>query len=139
MYACVFTSYIEYIYTYIHAYSTMHTYMHTYIHTYSSPKFQTSAFEVNQIYVQCTSQRDHIHTYIHTYIHTDPETGELQHSKASRCESQLDDCNGKVLANSKQYAYFVTPNPPFIPTCMRGVVLGGMDDATVCVLCFFFC
>ena len=78
----------------------MHTYIHVYIHTH------TNKHTLN------------IHTYIHTQV------------ARRRCEEQsaLDECNGKVLAHSGIYAYFLTPNYPYAPACLRREHLGAIVD-----------
>ncbi len=45
--------------------------------------------------------------------------GDLQQG-ASRDDSELDECNGKTLDG--EYAYYVTPTPPFSPPCLRGEI-----------------
>ena len=79
----------------------------------------------------------------------DPETGVLQlaqqeagirrgagggqergftHDRRSGTSSELDRCNGKILRQSQVYAYFVTPNYPYLPRCLRGSQIGVMSD-----------
>ena len=52
------------------------------------------------------------------------ENGDLQRGKmysAAADEDKLDDCNGKVDSTGK-YGYYITPDPPFAPPCLRGNV-----------------
>jgi len=59
----------------------------------------------------------------------DPFTGRLQlpSSGSSACDSELDECNGKMLANGS-YAYFLSPVFPFLPPCLRGSQLGVLRE-----------
>ena len=59
----------------------------------------------------------------------DPFTGRLQlaGSGGSACKSELDECNGKFLANGS-YAYFLSPVFPFLPPCLRGEELGTLTQ-----------
>lgn len=43
-------------------------------------------------------------------------SGTLQRSKVY--DGELDECNGKT--DSDGYAYYLTAEPPFVPTCLRG-------------------
>ncbi|EKX54980.1 hypothetical protein GUITHDRAFT_131941 [Guillardia theta CCMP2712] len=59
----------------------------------------------------------------------DPETGELQVSRRFCNDiSQLDECNGKFLANSGSYAYFLSPVYPYLPSCLRGTKIGNFVE-----------
>jgi hypothetical protein len=59
----------------------------------------------------------------------DPDSGALQLSRAAcAAESALDNCNGKLLADGRTYAYFVTPTYPFAPPCLRGRAVGAAAD-----------
>lgn len=57
--------------------------------------------------------------------------GDLQHS-ALFDGSTLDECNGKDDGNG--YAYYITPEPPFVPTCLRGEI-GSFSYSTTDVAC----
>uniref|UniRef100_A0A7S1EAZ7 YHYH domain-containing protein n=2 Tax=Hemiselmis andersenii TaxID=464988 RepID=A0A7S1EAZ7_HEMAN len=58
----------------------------------------------------------------------DPITKELQTSGAAGCDgATLDECNGKTLSNG-QYAYFVTPTYPHVPSCLKGSALGTVAE-----------
>ena len=75
---------------------------------------------------------------MHALAHTHAPTGVRRtHTHAHdaqvarrRCEAQsaLDECNGKVLAQSGVYAYFLTPNYPYAPACLRRGHLGALVD-----------
>ena len=82
----------------------------------------------------------YVHTCIHTYIYIYIYISNYQHcsnnsyvrasqlpqgntSGRSGCESELDECNGKVLSDGT-YVYFVTPVYPFLPQCLKGAKLG---------------
>lgn len=54
-------------------------------------------------------------------------TGALQRS------GDLDECNGKEGANG--YAYYITADPPFVPTCLRGDKVGTLSHTTTEIAC----
>ena len=47
------------------------------------------------------------------------DQGDLQHS--ADFGGELDECNGKVDSNGN-YGYYLTPEPPFAPFCLRGQI-----------------
>jgi len=65
--------------------------------------------------------------------HAHGRTSELQVAQQG-CggKSVLDKCNGKVLKKSGVYAYFVTPNYPYLPSCLRGAPMGSFSEVWYC-------
>jgi len=59
------------------------------------------------------------------------ESGELVSSM--EYGGDLDECNGK-MDESGEYGYYITPNPPFAPPCLRGKV-GAFSHASTAKTC----
>ncbi len=53
------------------------------------------------------------------------DNGDLQTSKAFG--GNLDECNGKMDSQGN-YGYYLSPNPPFAPACLKGTKIGTFDS-----------